>query len=294
MFKIKLNKSLYYLTLFYIFVPEYNIKRMNFVSLGSGSSGNCYLLQSGETSILLDAGISTRTLKKHLKELDISLEDDVAAVFITHDHADHIKAVGTIACECGKTIYATRLVHEGIACNRCLKIEVPANRMAYVEKGKMVEVGNFRVTPFDVPHDSRDCVGYVVEADDVRFCLITDVGHVTDTIREQVGLANYLVLEANHDINMLQMGKYSPYLKERISSDQGHLNNEQAANLIAEYATPQLRHVWLCHLSEENNHPVLARKTAEAVLRQHGIIPGVDFDLDVLKRKTPSEFYSLS
>ena len=267
---------------------------MKFVSLGSGSSGNCYLLQSGETSILLDAGISTRTLKKHLKELDISLEDDVAAVFITHDHADHIKAVGTIACECGKTIYATRLVHEGIACNRCLKIEVPANRMAYVEKGKTVEVGNFRVTPFDVPHDSRDCVGYVVEADDVRFCLITDVGHVTDTIREQVGLANYLVLEANHDINMLQMGKYSPYLKERISSDQGHLNNEQAVNLIAEYATPQLRHVWLCHLSEENNHPVFARKTAEAVLRQHGIIPGVDFDLDVLKRKTPSEFYSLS
>ena len=267
---------------------------MKFISLGSGSSGNCYLLQSGETSILLDAGISIRSLKKYLKDLDMSLEDDVSAVFVTHDHADHIKSVGNIANECGKTIYATQLVHEGIACNRCLKIQVPANRMAFVEKGKPIEIGNFRITPFDVPHDSRDCVGYVVEADGVRFCLVTDVGHVTDTIREQVGLATYLVLESNHDVNMLLMGKYSAFLKDRISSDKGHLNNEQAAYLLAESATPQLRHVWLCHLSEENNHPVLARKTAEAVLRQHGIIPGVDFELDILKRKTPSEFYSLT
>ena len=267
---------------------------MKFISLGSGSSGNCYLLQSGETSILLDAGISMRLMKKYLKDFNISFENDVAAVFITHDHADHIKSVGSIACEYGKTIYATRLVYEGIACNRCLKIQIPDSCMAYLEKGSTVEIGNFRVTSFDVPHDSRDCVGYVVEADGVRFCLITDVGHVTETIREQVGLANYLVLESNHDVNMLRMGRYSPYLKERISGDEGHLNNEQAAMLLAEYATPQIRHVWLCHLSEENNHPVLARKTAEAVLRQHGIIPGVDFGLDVLKRKSPSELYTLS
>lgn len=267
---------------------------MKFVSLGSGSSGNCYLLQSDETSILLDAGISMRSLKKHLKDFGLTLEHDIAAVFVTHDHADHIKSVGNIAIDCGKPIYATQLVHEGIACNRCLKIIVPADCKAFLEKGTTLELGNFRITPFDVPHDSRDCVGYDIEADGVRFCLITDVGHVTDTIREKVSAANYLVLEANHDASMLSMGKYSPYLKERISSDKGHLNNEQAALLLAEYATPQLRHVWLCHMSEENNHPVLARKTAEAVLRQHGIIPGVDFELDILKRKSPSEFYSLT
>ena len=267
---------------------------MKFVSLGSGSSGNCYLLQSGGTCILLDAGISLRALKKYLKDFGMSVESDVAAVFVTHDHADHIKSVGNLASDCGKTIYATRLVHDGIACNRCLKIKVPGERKAFVEKGVPVEIGNLRVTPFEVPHDSRDCVGYVVEADGVRFCLATDVGHVTETIQQQVGLANYLVLEANHDINMLMMGKYSQFLKDRISSDRGHLSNDQAAQLLAEYATPQLRHVWLCHLSEENNHPVLARKTAEAVLRAHGIIPGVDFALDVLKRKTPSEMYSLT
>lgn len=242
---------------------------------------------------MLDAGIGIRSLKKYLKDYGVSLEHDIAAVFVTHDHADHIKSVGNMACDYGKTIYATRLVHEGIACNRCLKVSVPVACTAYIEKGAMLEVGNFRVMPFDVPHDSRDCVGYVVEADGVRFCLITDVGHVTETICQQVGLANYLVLESNHDKNMLLMGKYSPYLKERISSDRGHLDNSQAADLLAEYATPQLRHVWLCHLSEENNHPELARKTVEAVLRQHGIIPGLDFQLDVLRRRSPSEFYTL-
>ena len=282
------------MTLFCIFAVEiYNKKEMKFVSLGSGSSGNCYLLQAGGTSILLDAGIGIRALRKFLKDFGLSLEEDIAAVFVTHDHADHIKSVGCIACDYGKTIYATRLVHEGIACNRCLKIMVPNERKGFVEKGVPVEIGSLRITPFDVPHDSHDCVGYVVEADGVRFCLATDVGHVTEVIQEQVGLANYLVLEANHDVNMLMMGKYSQYLKDRISSDRGHLNNEQAACLLAEYATPQLRHVWLCHLSEENNHPVLARKTAEAVLRGHGIIPGVDFELDILKRKTPSQMYSL-
>lgn len=266
---------------------------MKFISLGSGSSGNSYLLQSGETSILLDAGISMRSLKKHLKDYGLSLEKDISAVFVTHDHADHIKAVGNLACDCGKTIYATQLVHEGISCNRCLKVRVPSSAKAFLEKGTTLQLGAFRITPFDVPHDSRDCVGYVVEADGVRFCLMTDIGHVTDTIREQVGLANYLVLESNYDVNMLRMGKYSAFLKNRISSDRGHLSNEQAAYLLAEYATPQLRHVWLCHLSEENNHPVLARKTVDAVLRQHGIIPDVDFRLDILKRKTPSEAYSL-
>ena len=287
-------KSLRDYTLFPNFVHEIKQQRMKFISLGSGSSGNCYLLQSGETSILLDAGISTRTLKKQLKDCGVSLEEDVAAVFITHDHADHIKAAGNLATDYGKPILATRLVHEGIACNRCLKIDVPASCVSTFEKGATIEVGNFRVTSFDVPHDSRDCVGYVVEADGVRFCLITDVGHITDTICQQVSQANYLVLEANHDSNMLMMGKYSAFLKKRISSDRGHLNNEQAAYLLAEHATPQLRHVWLCHLSEENNHPELARKTVEAILRQHGIIPGVDFDVDILKRKTPSEMYSLT
>ena len=105
--------------------------------------------------------------------------------------------------------------------------------------------------------------------------------------------ANYLVLESNHDKEMLLSGPYPAYLKGRISGPTGHLSNTEAAELLAGSSSPALRHVWLCHLSEENNHPELARKTADAILRSYGIVPGVDFQLDVLRRKVPSDIYTL-
>ena len=112
-------------------------------------------------------------------------------------------------------------------------------------------------------------------------------------MEQQVSKANYLVLEANHDEDMLMMGTYPAYLKGRIRGEKGHLCNKESAKLISEHATPILKHVWLCHLSEENNHPELARKTVEGLLRSFGIIPGVDFELDILKRKSPSDLYEL-
>ena len=162
-----------------------------------------------------------------------------------------------------------------------------------IQKEESVQVGEFTVTAFDVPHDSTDCVGYRVEAGGITFCLLTDVGHVTPTLEEQVSQADYIVLESNHDENMLMMGNYPAYLKGRIRGDKGHLSNEASAHLLAEHATPRLKHVWLCHLSEENNHPELARKTMETVCRSFGILPGKDFKMDILKRKTPSEMYEL-
>ena len=122
---------------------------------------------------------------------------------------------------------------------------------------------------------------------------MTDVGHVTDEMKNVIGLANYLVLEANHDDEMLKNGPYPEHLKSRIKSKIGHLSNRECGVALAENATPNLKHVWLCHLSEENNHPELARKTIEQVLRGYGIIAGTDFKLDVLKRKVPSEIQEL-
>ena len=156
-----------------------------------------------------------------------------------------------------------------------------------------VNVGDICITPFDVPHDSSDCVGYRIESGDTVFCIITDVGHVTEIIRQQVGEANYIVLEANYDEDMLMMGPYPAYLKGRIKGEKGHLSNKDSARLVAENASPVLKQIWLCHLSEENNHPELARKTIEQVLKSYGIVAGKDFKLDVLKRKTPSEIYKL-
>jgi len=265
---------------------------LKFLSIGSGSSGNCYYLTTGNTSILIDAGIGIRVLKRTLKSYDIEI-DRIDAVFVTHDHADHIKAIGNLANDYGKSVYATERVHAGINCNYCMTSKLTEEHVRIIQKDVPLQLGDMVITPFDVPHDSSDCVGYQVNAGDVVFCLITDAGHVTSIMEEQVSKANYLVLEANHDEDMLMMGTYPAYLKGRIRGDRGHLCNKESARLIAEHATPVLKHVWLCHLSEENNHPELARKTVEGLLRSFGIIPGVDFELDILKRKSPSDLYEL-
>lgn len=265
---------------------------LKFLCLGSGSSGNCYCLWTEHTGILIDVGIGYRSLRRYFQIYGLNIAD-FQAVFITHDHADHIKSVGKLANDCGLPIFATSLVHEGIARNYCVSPKLKSEQKFFVEKKTPFELGDFRITPFPVPHDSNDCVGYTIEADGVRFCLATDVGHVTEQIKEEVSLANYLVLESNHDHEMLMAGPYPAHLKGRIAGETGHLSNNEAAELLANYASPALKHVWLCHLSEENNHPVLASKTVDSVLRSYGIVSGVDFQVEVLKRKVPSQVYDL-
>ena len=276
-----------------LFTFAQNINKMlKFISLGSGSSGNSYYLYTETDGLLIDAGVGIRTLKKHLHENNIRI-DGISKVLVTHDHADHIKSVGVLSADYGVDVYATRDVHKGILTNYCVHKKVPGEQAKVLEKGQQVTLGEFKITPFTVPHDSTDNVGYRIECDGVVFCLMTDVGHVTDEMKPYIGEANYLVLEANYDTEMLKVGNYPQYLKDRIAGPTGHLSNRDCAEAIANNATQSLRHVWLCHLSEENNHPVLAEKTVEQVLRSYGIIVGKDFKLDVLKRKTVSAVFEL-
>ncbi|MBQ9286501.1 MAG: MBL fold metallo-hydrolase [Bacteroidaceae bacterium] len=265
---------------------------LKYLCLGSGSSGNCYLLSADGITILIDAGIGIRTLKRHLQSFGFLLKE-VHGVLVTHDHADHIKSVGKLAAEYGIPVYATEAVHGGISRNYCVSPRLDEAYRRYVEKDVSFEIGPFHITAFDVPHDSTDCVGYRIEVGGIRFCLVTDVGHVTERIRDEVRLANYLVLESNHDVEMLMSGPYPAHLKGRISGPTGHLSNGEAGELLASCSGPELRHVWLCHLSEENNHPELARKTVDSILRSYGIVAGADFQLDVLRRVVPSEVYDL-
>ena len=267
---------------------------LKFISIGSGSSGNCYYLSTGTDGLLIDAGVGIRTLKKHLADNGIHIKDDVQNILVTHDHADHIKSVGYLSCEFALPVYAIREVHRGIDHNYCVHKKVPAAMARVITQGEQVKVGEFLVTPFTVPHDSSGNVGYRIEADGIVFVLMTDVGHVTEEMQKHIGDANYLVLEANYDVDMLRNGAYPQHLKERISSSTGHLSNLECGETIANYGTGELRHVWLCHLSEENNHPVLAQKTVEQVFRSYGIIAGKDFLLDVLKRRQPSPLYELN
>jgi phosphoribosyl 1,2-cyclic phosphodiesterase len=260
---------------------------LEFISFGSGSSGNCYLLRTDTDALIVDVGVGLRTLKKHFLEYGVSFSD-IHNVIVTHDHADHIKSVGSLSNDYHLPVYATAEVHHGIMLNKCVRSKISQADKKIIEKDKTYQLGEFRVTPFHVPHDSIDCVGYRIECQNTIVCIMTDAGAVTEQMQHLIGEANFLVIEADYDIEMLVKGGYPRELKERILGETGHLSNRDCGEAIATYATPALRQVCLCHLSDRNNHPELARKTVEMILRQHGIIAGVDFKLNCLKRNKPT------
>lgn len=266
---------------------------LRFISFGSGSSGNCYFLSTGTDGLLIDVGVGIRTLKKYMKDYGVSLSQ-VHHVLITHDHADHIKSVGSLSHDQQLPVYATATVHHGIDKNYCVQRKISAELRHYVESDVSFKLGDFTVTPFSVPHDSSDNVGYFISAGGTTFCIITDAGCVTPTMASYITRAQHLVIEANYDDEMLLHGPYPQHLKIRIQSGTGHLCNTDCGNAIAQNMSEDLRRVWLCHLSEENNHPELARKTVESVLRSYGIQAGTDLQLDVLKRTVPTGFFELA
>ena len=240
---------------------------LKFISFGSGSSGNCYYLFTPTDGLVIDVGLGLRTLKKHFREYGLSLAN-IHNIIVTHDHADHIKSVGAMSIDLKVPVYATKKVHEGIERNYCVQKKVPRDMVRCLEKGQTVKIGEFEVTPFEVPHDSLDNVGYRIAYGDTVFCIITDAGRVTEEMKTQIGDANYIVMEANYDDDMLMGGPYPQYLKHRISSGTGHL-------------------------SEENNPPELARKTVETALKNSPCHAAAEAELVVLKRKTPTGIYEL-
>ena len=271
--------------------PTDKTVKVEFMSLASGSSGNCYYLGHGGYGILIDAGIGIRTIKKHLKDAGIPMQS-IQGVFVTHDHADHIKAVGHLGEKLHIPVYATALIHEGINRSYCVT-EKLRDSVRYLEKEAPVQCGPFRVTSFEVPHDGTDNVGYCIEVNGRFFSFVTDIGEITPLAARYINKANYLILEANYDEEMLKAGVYPAYLKQRISGKNGHLSNLAAANFLAENITEELKYIWLCHLSKDNNHPELACKTVEWKLKNKGIVVGKDVQLFALKRNTPSELYLL-
>ena len=265
---------------------------LKFISFGSGSSGNCYWLATETDALLIDIGVGLRGLKKDCREYGVNLSQ-IHHVLITHDHADHIKSVGSFSHDYNVPVYATRKVHVGINRNYCVTQKVTSDLARILEKGEQVQIGDFLVTPFGVPHDSSDNVGFFIEAEGTNFCIITDAGSVTDEMKQYIQRAHHLVIEANHDEEMVQNGPYPAFLKTRILSNTGHLSNKTCGQTVVENVGEQIKHVWLCHLSEENNHPELARKTVESILRSYGIVPGTDLQLEVLKRNSPTGPYEL-
>ncbi|MEG1615509.1 MAG: MBL fold metallo-hydrolase [Bacteroidales bacterium] len=262
---------------------------LKFISLASGSSGNCYYLGTDNYGILIDAGIGVRTIKKTLKDNDIPFES-ILGVFITHDHADHIKSAGFLGEKYGIPVYATEEVHIGMNRNYGMTQKIYQSKRIVV-KDQTTELRDFRITPFEVPHDGTDNVGFFIELGDIKFGFATDLGHITPTVINYMSRANYLILEANYDVEMLQHGSYPYHLKQRVQGYNGHLSNKECADFIAENYHENMKYVFLCHLSRDNNHPELAFKTIEYRLLQQDIRIGRDLELIPLKRNHPSEVY---
>lgn len=256
--------------------------KYKFFSIGSGSSGNCCYLGTQEYGILIDAGIGIRTIKKALREYGVPFEK-IMAVLITHDHADHIKTVGYFGDKCNIPVYTTQTVHAGIQRNRVVQADLYQSKRI-VEKEVPFFIRDFKITAFEVPHDSIDNVGYHIELDNQVFVLITDIGCITDTIKKYASNAHHLVIEANYDDYMLQAGRYPYYLKQRITNGMGHLSNRHSAEFIASIYNEKMQNIWLCHLSQDNNSPEVAYRAVEQALAANGIIAGKNVRLETLSR----------
>jgi len=263
-----------------------------FMSLASGSSGNCYYLGTKSYGILIDAGISARKIKKTLKQYNIGMET-IRAVFVTHDHADHIKGVGMLGEKLHIPVYTTSAIHKGINENYCMRVKL-TNSVRHLEKQQPFHLEDFCIESFEVPHDGTDNVGYSIDIFGINFAFLTDLGEITPTASKYISKANYLVLEANYDEEMLRMGTYPLYLKERISGNRGHLCNRVTADFLANNYREDLYHVWLCHLSRDNNHPELVYKTIECKLKAMGVRVGKDIQIEPLKRTNPSPLYEIT
>lgn len=242
---------------------------------------------------MIDSGIGIRKIKKYFCDYGLSFSN-IKCILVTHDHADHVKSVGVVSNTYGIPVYATRRVHEGIRRNYCVSKKIDSQNVKVLEVGESIEpLEGVTVIPFHVPHDSLDNVGYKIKIGSVTFCLMTDIGAVTEEVAAAIRDADYLIIEANYDKEMLWAGHYPVYLKQRVSGGNGHLSNELCAEAISNYATEKLKHVWLCHLSAENNHPELARKTVENLLKSSGSDFLSSLPVDVLKRGVPSNFFEL-
>lgn len=222
----------------------------------SGSSGNCLLLSSGSTHILIDAGISKRRIEQSLAQSGLSMRE-IGGVLITHEHSDHISGLKMLMKYFAVPVYAPRTVASRL--RGCLPEAEPYLRVIPVNRP--FEIGGLSVTAFHTPHDTDESVGYRVEGGGV-FALATDMGHVTEEVFDALSGADTVLIESNHDEEMLRYGPYPVYLKRRILSDSGHLSNACCADLARKLALGGTRQIILGHLSRENNSPAIAMSAA--------------------------------
>lgn len=241
--------------------------------LASGSRGNCAVIRSSRTCVLLDAGLSCRETLKRMKAVG---EDPraIAAILITHEHSDHVYGLRVLARKLKVPVCMTGATHQ--AWSRAARDEngeCPAVNLEAFSAGKSFQIGDIAITPFTIPHDAADPVGFTLRAEGIKIGFATDLGYVPASVRDQLRGCDVLIVESNHDLEMLRGGPYPWAVKQRVMSRVGHLSNEALAEFFASDYDGGAAFVVLAHLSEQNNHPELARSSAERALdRQRSLL----------------------
>ncbi|HEY8354468.1 MAG TPA: MBL fold metallo-hydrolase [Methylophilaceae bacterium] len=235
---------------------------MRFASLGSGSAGNALIVEAGSTRLLLDCGFGIRETLQRLARLDVSIES-LNGILVTHEHDDHAGGVFKLAHRYGIPVWLT---HGTLSMSSRHFPNQPDFRRYVIDSHTPLTIRDLEIHPFPVPHDAREPVQFVFSDGHHRLGVLTDVGAPTPHIERMLSGCDALVLECNHDIDMLMNGPYARPLKQRVSGRLGHLDNAAAAELLSRLDTSRLQHMVAAHLSAQNNHPDLARKALSHVL----------------------------
>lgn len=278
--------------------------RLTFISFGSGSSGNCAYLGSADGGILIDAGVNADNVREAMRTHGINPRS-IRGIVLTHDHTDHVKYVyALVKKRPDLPIYCTPKTLSGLLRRHSISRRIKDfHRPIYKEFA--FTAGPFTITPFDVSHDGTDNVGYFIEYGDIKVTVATDLGCIGPRVDYYMQQANHIVIESNYDERMLINGPYPMHLKARIAADNGHLDNSITAAYLARIASPKLRNVFLCHLSQDNNMPEVALETVTEALRQAGITtmphgsgsldaPAGTIQLSALPRLIPSAMFTLT
>jgi phosphoribosyl 1,2-cyclic phosphodiesterase len=239
--------------------------------LASGSRGNCALVATVSTRILVDAGISCRETFKRMKSLGEDARA-LSAILITHEHSDHVYGLATLAKKLRIPVFMTGATQQAWA--RAIRDQSGARpqleKFERFESGHSFQVGDIAVKPFTIPHDAIDPVGFTFRAEGVKVGIATDLGYLPVSVRDHLRGCDVLVMESNHDVEMLRVGPYPWSVKQRVMSRVGHLSNEALADFFVNDYDNSATFVVLAHLSEQNNHPEIARREAEKALATRG------------------------
>lgn len=254
---------------------------LNFSVISSGSRGNCTYIESPKAKVIIDSGISQKELAVRLKIIDRSPEN-LDAIFMTHEHSDHLKGIGPLARKFGIPVYSTFGAHEAGK-----KVIGNISDWRFFKPLDRITINDLEMEAYPTPHDAAEPVGFVARCNGFTLGQATDLGCLTPMIFEKMASADALLLEANHDVEMLEVGPYPWSLKQRVKSDSGHLSNKACAELVSKVSHDALRILVIMHISEKNNHPDIVKVTVKPCIKNSKT------RFVIAEQSRPTEMFSL-